>query len=171
MKKILLLLLVPYLFHGISVAAQPVPRTSVVEHFTNTYCSVCASRNPGFYGNLAAFPQVLHIAYYPSSPYAACPFNQMNRPENDARTRFYGIYGSTPRLVINGSEVPSGTPYTDPAIFTSGLGQTSDFSLRIVIRRSSASAGEANIIIKKVAPNALDSLTLQRGERGAGPSE
>ncbi len=51
----------------------------LVEHFTNTLCSICASRNPGFYQNLQSQQDVLHIAYHPSSPYAACVLNKQNR--------------------------------------------------------------------------------------------
>lgn len=159
MKKKLLFIL-SVLFQGLFASAQPVLRTSVVEHFTNTYCSICAGRNPGFYSNLAAFPQILHISYYPSSPYAACPFSQMNKPEQDARTRFYDIFGSTPRLVINGSVVPSGVSFNDPVIFTGGLTQTSDFALMIKLRRSIATVAEADITVRKLAPNNLDSLSL-----------
>ena len=87
----------------------------LVEHFTNTYCSVCASKNHGFYANLWRYPQVWHVAYHPSSPYAACPLSMANVPENDARTNYYGVYGGTPRLVIQGAVVTS-TNYADSAI-------------------------------------------------------
>jgi hypothetical protein len=130
----------------------------VVEHFTNTFCSVCASRNPGFYGNLSAFPDVLHISIYPSAPYPACPFNQMNKSEQDARTNYYGILGATPRLVINGKPISANTQYTDPAIFPTG--QTSDFAMQVRVSRSGASSGEATITIKKVAAGSADNLLL-----------
>jgi hypothetical protein len=103
---------------------------------------------------------VLHIAYYPSAPYAACPFNQMNKAEQDERTKFYGVYGATPRLVINGAPIPANTPYTDPAIFESGPGHTSDFAVNVLIRRTAAATGEAAITIKKVAANSLSKLLL-----------
>jgi hypothetical protein len=140
--------------------SQPVARTTVVEHFTNTFCSVCASRNPGFYSNLAGFPEVLHISYYPSAPYPACPFNQMNRAEQDARTNFYGIYGGTPRLVINGSPLPANASYNDPGILQSVSGQVSDFSMSVGIARLSANRGEAKITITKVADHVAGNLLL-----------
>src|SRR5580765_1346486 len=144
-----LLLILPGLLYIQPTSAQPVPRTTVVEHFTNTFCSVCASRNPGFYSNLAAFPDVLHISIYPSAPYPACPFNQMNKAEQDARANYYGVLGATPRLVINGTPISANTQYTDPAIF--GAGQTSDFAMYVRLRRSDATSGEAIITIKRVA--------------------
>tara|TARA_B110000285_G_C15096412_1_gene602244 strand:+ start:1583 stop:1825 length:243 start_codon:yes stop_codon:yes gene_type:complete len=72
----------------------------LVEHFTYTRCSVCASRNTGFITNLNAQSDVVHISYHPSSPYSNCQFNQYNLQENDDRTKYYGVFGSTPRLVI-----------------------------------------------------------------------
>jgi hypothetical protein len=155
----LLLILSLRLSPGASFA-QPVPRTTLVEHFTNTYCSVCASRNPGFLENLAAFPEVLHIAYYPSSPYAACPFNQMNKVENDAHTKFYGVYGSTPRLVINGAVIPANADYNSPSLFQASQTQTSDYALNVSVRRINETTGEASIRVKQVAANALQELSL-----------
>lgn len=161
MKKLSALLLVSLSFILTQpAAAQPVPRTSVVEHFTNTWCSVCFSRNPGFYNNLVNFPQVLHIAYYPSSPYSGCPFNQLNRVENDARTNFYGVYGGTPRFVFNGVSVPTSTDYTNPSLFQNGLSQTSDYTITVAVRRVNDTTGNATIVVKKVAPNALTNLML-----------
>ncbi len=152
--------LLPLLLLGSPVLAQPVPRTIVVEHFTNTWCSVCAGRNPGFYTNLAAFPDVLHLAYYPSSPYAGCPFNQLNKTENDARTNFYAIYGSTPRLVINGTPLVPNEDYSSPAIFQREGGKTSDYAVRVMLNRRSADSGEAVITVQKVAASSLATLRL-----------
>jgi hypothetical protein len=139
--------------------AQPVARTTVVEHFTNTYCSICAGRNPGFFENLSGFPDVLHLAYYPSAPYPACPFNQMNKAENDARTNYYGIYGATPRLVVNGSVLSGNTDYEDPVIFQ-GMSSQSDYALSVSTRRKDNASAEATIKIKKVAGLAANGLQL-----------
>ena len=49
MKKLLTTLL---FFSFVWNAEAQVPKKVIVEHFTNTLCSVCASRNPGFYSNL-----------------------------------------------------------------------------------------------------------------------
>src|SRR5688572_6916976 len=121
MKKLTLLSLI---FIS-SVAIAQVPKKVIVEHFTNTKCSICASKNPGFYTNLAAHPGVLHLSVYPSSPYAACLLSQQTQPESDARTNYYGIYGGTPRFIIQGTVLPSNTNYADASIFTPYTGQTS----------------------------------------------
>jgi hypothetical protein len=137
-----------------------VTRKVIAEHFTNSYCSVCASRNPGFFTNLHNFPDVLHIAYYPSSPYPACPLNQHNKPEADARTNFYGVYGGTPRLVIEGAVISASASYTDAALFTSVLGQTSAFALSVSIAATSASTGTVTTVIKKVAASTITTVNV-----------
>ncbi len=161
MKRNLSALISLFTLAGSHVAnAQPVPKTVLAEHFTNSYCSVCASRNPGFYQNLAQFPQVLHIAYYPSSPYPACPINQYNKPEADARTNYYGVYGGTPRLVIQGAAIPASANYTSASLFQNEFGQTSPFALTIQLEQLSVASGQARVVIRKADTSALDSVSL-----------
>lgn len=112
-----------------SALLAQVPRQVVVEHFTNTRCSICAARNPDFYQNLRNHPQVLHMAVHPSSPYANCVLSQHNRPANDGRTRHYGIYGGTPRLVVQGNVVSGAADYGAASLFAPYLGQTTPFEL------------------------------------------
>lgn len=107
-----------------------VARKTIVEHFTNTKCSICASKNPGLNANFNLHPQVLHISIHPSSPYAFCYLSQQNMVSNDARTNYYGIYGGTPRIVINGSVIPGSANYADTALFTNYFG-TSPFTMAI----------------------------------------
>jgi hypothetical protein len=147
---------------GITTAmqAQPVPRTVVAEHYTNTYCSVCAARNPGLYTNLRNHPQVLHIAYHPSAPYAACPLSMHNVSENNARTNYYGIFGGTPRLVIQGDVITSSANYADAALFTSVLGQTTPFSLKVSLVPQGADSIITRVVVKKEDASALTSLQL-----------
>jgi len=156
MKKLFLSLL---MFAGFSSNAQ-VARTVIVEHFTNTYCSVCASRNPGFYTNLSQFPQVLHIAYHPSAPYPACPLNQHNKPENDARPTYYGVFGGTPRIVIQGTVLPANANYADATIFQTQLGQTTAFEVRTSLAPVNATTVEVTTVVKKVAASSLSTVEL-----------
>lgn len=106
-----------------------VPKAIVVEHFTNSRCSICASRNPGLYTNLDANPDVMHIAYHPSSPYSNCIFSQHNPSENDLRTNFYGVYGGTPRIVINGDV--TNKSFTSSDLFDPYKNATSEFDVRL----------------------------------------
>lgn len=84
------------------LSAQEVPKNILVEHFTNTRCSVCASKNPAFYNTIDNYEKVIHLAYHPSSPYSSCVFSQHNISGNDNRTNDLGVYGSTLRVVVNG---------------------------------------------------------------------
>ncbi|HTN16524.1 MAG TPA: hypothetical protein VL092_02510, partial [Chitinophagaceae bacterium] len=96
MKKSLPFLSFLLFLHADRADAQ-VPLNSVVTHFTNTKCSVCASRNPGFHKNTAAHAEVTLLSVHPSSPYAACVLSKQNTVDNDALTKKWGVYGATPR--------------------------------------------------------------------------
>ncbi len=142
-----------------NVNAQ-VPKKVVVEHFTNTKCSVCASRNPGFYTNFNAQSGVIHLAIHPSSPYAACVLSMHNPSENDGRTNYYGVYGGTPVLVISGSVIPTSTNYTLSSMFSPFLGQTSPASIKIRQTKFGTDSIRSTIIIKTMATHMLSNLKL-----------
>ena len=131
-----------------------------VEHFTNTKCSVCASRNPGFYTNLNAQSGVIHLSIHPSSPYSACVLSQHNAAENDSRTNYYGVYGGTPRLVIQGVVISSGANYSSSNIFTPYLSQTSVASIRIEQTKFANDSIRSRIVIKTEASHTLPGLSL-----------
>lgn len=131
------------------VAAQAqYTRQVVVEHFTNTRCSICASRNPGFYQTLSGYPQVIHIAFHPSSPYQNCLFSQQNKPENDARTNYYGIYGSTPRFVLNGKNLPSANPAINATTLDTVINQTSPIEVEVTEEQIAADSILVKIVIR-----------------------
>jgi hypothetical protein len=127
--------------------ARQIPKAVIAEHFTNTWCSICASRNPGLLSNLNSFPQLIHIAYYPSSPHAGCPLTMHNPVEANARTNYYGIYGGIPQLVVGGSVV-SGV-FTNPAIFSSQL----SFLLPITTLNAPISSGSGGRPTKTTDPS------------------
>ena len=143
-----------------TIANAQVAKKVVVEHFTNTKCSVCASKNPGFYTNLNNHPGVIHLAVHPSSPYSACVLSQHNVVENDARTNYYGVYGSTPRLVIQGVVISGSANYSSASIFTPYLGQMSPASIKIVQSKYGNDSIRSRIVIKTVATHALGGLRL-----------
>ena len=153
MKK----LLIPFftLVASIQIVSGQVPKKVVVEHFTNTKCSICASKNPGFYTNLNNQTGVIHVAFHPSSPYAACALSMHNPVENDGRTNYYSIYGSTPRLVIQGVVISSGANYSSPSIFTPYLGQTSPASIKIYQYKYGTDSIRSRVVIKTEAAHTL----------------
>lgn len=139
---------------------QQVPQAIVVEHFTNSHCGVCAGRNPGMFNTLATLPDVIHVAYYPSAPYSGCQINQMAKSENDARTNFYGIYGSTPRIVVQGSPVNPSTNYADANLYTQHQGKFTSFAMNMSAWQSSATTASISLTIKKVDTSSLTDVKL-----------
>lgn len=136
---------------AIGIVRAQVPQTVVVEHFTNTLCSICANRNPGFYTNLASHPDVLHIAYHPSSPYSACIFNQHNVSENDGRTNYYGIYGGTPRLVVQGNIISTGANYSASALFDTVSGHTAPLLVRVKQWEINTDSARLEVVIRDMS--------------------
>jgi len=157
MKKTLSALLA-YIF-PIVLLAQ-VPKTVVVEHFTNTRCSICASRNPGFYNNLENHPDIIHIAYHPSSPYSTCVLNNHNVSENDDRTKYYNIYGSTPKFTIQGDNIPSSQNVSNPSLFTPYTGQTSPMSISMTHEKFGSDSMQVRVVIKTEATHSLSNSRL-----------
>lgn len=147
-------------FFTCSLHAQQVPKIVVAEHFTNTWCSICASKNPALFANLANFPQVLHLAYHPSSPYAGCPLSQHNVAEADARTNFYAIYGGTPRVVIQGNVLGGGASYSDPTILSSVLGATTSFAIGADLSLITSDSLQVNVRIRKTDTSSLSTAML-----------
>jgi hypothetical protein len=146
------------LFFAVSIIAQ-VPKNVVVEHFTNSRCSTCASRNPGFFTNLNNQPNVIHLAIHPSSPYSNCIFSQHNPIENDARTNYYGIFGGTPRIVVQGAAIPAATNYGTASIFTSQAGQMSPFTVRTDLTVSGGQV-TVSVVVKTEATHNFTDLKL-----------
>jgi hypothetical protein len=127
MKKLLTFVLLLSLTTGFSQAKKYV----LLEHFTNTYCSICASQNPGFYQNIAVETntKIHHISIHSSVPYSQCPFYQANKTEQDARRDFYGLQ-STPRVSINGATLVGAGTVTAANIDAAAAG-TSPIELKV----------------------------------------
>ena len=141
------------------VNAQVVKKV-VVEHFTNTRCGPCASRNPGLYTNINNQNGIIHLAIHPSSPYANCFLSLNNPSENDGRTNYYGIFGGTPRIVVQGSVISAGANYSSSSIFTPYLGQTSPASIKIYQTKYGNDSINSRIVIKTEAAHTLNNLSL-----------
>lgn len=150
-----LLIVIQILFFNMTFS-QEVPKNILVEHFTNTYCSVCASRNPTFYNTIAPYSKVVHLAFHPSSPYAACPLNQHNMTENDARTNYYGIYGGTPRVVMNGVVIPpSSSSLISNAALDAQNNLTSPFDIEIQQFQAGNDSMYSEITINTIATTSV----------------
>ena len=156
MKKILTSL---FTVLSITLFAQ-VPRTVVVEHFTNTRCGICSSRNPGLFTNLNNNPNVLHLAIHPSSPYSSCIFNQEDVAGNDGRTNYYNIFGATPRIVVQGNVISPSTSFGDATLFSSQAGQMSPFNVRVNIDNIDATSATVSVVVKTEATHNFADLKL-----------
>ncbi|MES2727183.1 MAG: T9SS type A sorting domain-containing protein [Bacteroidota bacterium] len=154
MKKILLIITT-----ALSMALQGQNKATLVEHFTNTLCSVCSSRNPGLYQNLRAQQDILHIAYHPSAPYTGCILNQHNKVENDAKTNYYGVYGSTPRIVINGIVQSASTYYANASIFNPFKNIAADVSI-LVKQTVEGDLIKSTVSVKRLTSAVLNNLKL-----------
>ena len=136
------------------------PRTVIVEHFTNTKCSICAANNPSVYATLRSYPDVLHISYHPSAPYAACIFSKENKTENDARTNYYGLYGGTPAIAVQGLTLPPQSPTLKVSDITTAQGQFSPFALSAYMTRITPDSIAVRIVVKTTATHSYPKLML-----------
>lgn len=85
-----------------TIFGQGVKRYVLLEHFTNSRCSVCASRNPAFFNTIKDYPKLVHhLSIHPSIPYNNCKFYQENPIQNNARKDYYSVFG-TPTVFKNG---------------------------------------------------------------------
>lgn len=146
MKNIVSILILFY-FTNLNILAQ-VKQINIVEHFTNTSCSVCASNNPNIFSSINNHPGTLLISFHPSSPYPSDFFNPQNKTENDDRTKYYGLYGSTPKLMLNGKSVQVNNLNSNLSIADT---LKSNFILSIVQKQISANQLSVEFSVKKVA--------------------
>ena len=136
-----------------------VPKKVIVEHFTNTLCSRCATRNPGLYANLelSGNQDVVHLAIHPSLPYNTCVFNLNNPESNDDRTKYYGVFGSTPQVIVNGEHVMKS--FTDNDLFSPYQNQMSPVSIQLTQQKINDST-RVKIVVKTEATHSLGDQIL-----------
>ena len=133
-----------------------VPLTSIVEHFTNTSCSVCAANNHNIYNTINNHPNTLHIAFHPSSPYSNDFFNLQNQLENDDRAMFYDVFGGTPQTVLNGIPMP----YNNLNVGLNNANSlTTNYELNLSQTQVTADSFMVKVVITKIADD--DNLTAR----------
>jgi hypothetical protein len=118
------------LFLVISTAFAQAKRYALLEHFTNTLCSTCASQNPGMFATISVEtnPDLHHISYHWQVPYANCIYYQENPTPQTERAAYYNIPGS-PRVTLNGA-AHAGTSYVTPPIIQTAA-TTSPISVKV----------------------------------------
>jgi len=111
-----------------------VPRTPLVEHFSNASCGPCAAQNPALHTLLESNPSVVYIKYQVSWP-GSDPMNAHNPGQVNQRVNFYGVNG-VPQTVFDGNVYkgsPSGMTQT---MINTRSNVSSPFSLSISSRIS-----------------------------------
>ncbi|MCB0685274.1 MAG: Omp28-related outer membrane protein [Saprospiraceae bacterium] len=128
------------------IADAQYAKYELVEWFTNTYCPICASRNPSLRTVYNEYEgQKLHrITIHPSVPYPQCPLYNFNKEDNGARQAYYGVSG-TPTLFINGVRSSSSASVFESDV-QSQLDQSSPVAL--VVTEVNAGSRQAHVTIK-----------------------
>lgn len=128
LTKLLLVLLIAGMAGSLLAQAK---KYVLLEHFTNSQCSICASRNPAFFNLISKYEgDVHHLAIHPSVPYPSCVFHQGNPADNNARKDYYGVFG-TPNVYMLGVKTSSGATLLAEADLQAQLGQTSPLQLLV----------------------------------------
>lgn len=159
MNKRIINIVSTLLLAATSTFAQ-INKTNIVEHFTNTSCSICAGNNQSYYNIINNFSNTLHISFHPSSPYTSDVFSQQNKKENDDRTTFYGVYGGTPRLVVNGNVIQNGNLNS---VLSNASSDKSNFELKLYLTQETKDLFNVKVVIKKVANDTMTSAVLFLG--------
>ncbi|MEZ4886767.1 MAG: T9SS type A sorting domain-containing protein [Chitinophagales bacterium] len=155
-------LIISLLFITLEVFGQSAPQKYVLmEHFTNSRCSTCASRNPAFYDVIHA-PEnegkIHHITIHPPYPYEQCAFYQHNTNDNLVRTEFYGVLG-TPRVFVWGTQNSEGIKLLSQERLNTFLNQTAPIAI-LVEESTDGNSRTANIEVKSYENIAGDNLKL-----------
>lgn len=133
-----------------AIAQNSAKKYVLIEHFTNSRCSVCASKNPAFYnliGQAQYADDVHHISVHPMFPYPQCVFYQANTTENSAWVGLYPGVQGTPSIAINGTLQNPSTPMLTEAKLQSFLNQSSPLALQVT-ESGPNNARLANIKVK-----------------------
>jgi len=129
-------------------AQQEVKKYVFIEHFTNTLCTICSSRNPAMFNTLSNYEgDYHHIAYHPPAPYSACKFYQHNKEENSGRASYYNILG-TPSITLNGVLQGGGSPLLRVAKFEEQLNLTSP--IQVLVEETTGQDRQVTITVKTV---------------------
>jgi hypothetical protein len=130
------------LLWSVFAIAQENKQYVLIEHFTNTYCPICSSRNPALYSVMDKYKDdIHHITFHPSVPYSSCPLYQYNTLGNGTRQGYYGISG-TPTMFINGDRSSSSSTVFEEDLIAAN-GKTSP--LTMVVEESTGPNRTVNI--------------------------
>jgi len=123
-----------------------VAKKILVEQFSNTRCSICASRIPQLRQNMEPHKDHIQlIAHFSAAPYPSCELHQANAAGNNARVSYYQVAGS-PSVFVNGVRVNSGTSIVPSAYFEERLEDTSPLEINVVYNKDN-DQGDASVTL------------------------
>jgi hypothetical protein len=131
MKKSYTLVLLLLSFSIGGILAQ-VPRTMLVEHFTQASCGPCASLNPALHTLLENNPSVAYIKYQVSWP-GTDPMNAHNPSHVNVRVNFYDVTG-VPSTIFDGNVYKGSPSGFTQAMINNRASVSSPFSLTVSSR-------------------------------------
>jgi hypothetical protein len=116
-----------------TAAAHPIPRTVLLETFTNISCAGCAEANPVTAQAMDEHGrhELLNVQYHVNWPQPADPFNLVTPAEIWGRVQAYG-FQNVPELFTSGADTP---PPGDAGALAAAVGEARDrlSPLRVVV--------------------------------------
>jgi hypothetical protein len=82
---------------------------------------------------------------------------------NDDYATFLQVFGSTPRVVINGDAIPASQNYSDPTLFDPYTGMTSPIEVKLKQQKFGTDSMRVNIVVYAHADNNLGNQLLYLG--------
>jgi hypothetical protein len=135
-----------------TICAQ-VPRTMLVEHFTQASCGPCAAQNPALHTLLTANPNVTYIKYQVSWP-GVDPMNVHNPSQVNSRVNYYTV-SSVPSTVFEGNVYKGSPSGFTQSMINARASASSPFSLSITARiNDTQDSIFATAIVRKEADTA-----------------
>jgi len=94
---------------SVNVTSAQSKRYILLEHFTNTECSECKTKNDQFYTDILPnnLTDIIHISYHAPFPSNSSFFYSQNPTDSDAAVNYYDI-NKTPQIVMNGTLLDEG---------------------------------------------------------------
>jgi hypothetical protein len=143
------------------VTASAVPRTMLLETFTNTSCGPCASNNPVVHQFLTAYGSALAVGvqYHVNWPSATDPFYLLTPTEATVRKTYYGV-NAIPKNLADGATTATADSGALATSASDRLLTDSPFTLSV---QHSVVGGQVNVTVtvNAVGTVPVGSMTLQ----------
>jgi hypothetical protein len=154
MKKTLLTILA---FTGITALYAQVPKTPMIEHFTQASCGPCASQNPQLKSTLEAFgtSNYVRVSHQTSWP-GTDPMNAQFPAGPGARVNYYGFNG-VPATSLNGGATDFPNTVVTSSTLAASANQTTPYSISATQTWINPSEISVNIDVENVTGTAISS--------------